>query len=126
MNHTTEADLGRATEKVANRTEELADAAVVKARDAASMARETVRDVGNHIGEAAESLQDKIRRTGHDAADVVSSVTERVRSSANNVREQGFEGLMDDLGSLIKQYPIHAVLIGVGMGFLLARGKRQH
>lgn len=122
MNHTTGTEAGRTKEKIGNRTEELADAAAVKAREAGSKARETAREVGDTIGEAAESIQDKIRRTGRDAADVVSGVTERVRSSATYVQEQGFEGLMDDLGTLIKRYPIHAVLIGVGVGFLLARG----
>ncbi|GKS57968.1 hypothetical protein YTPLAS18_14950 [Nitrospira sp.] len=125
MNHTSEAEVGQAKDTLSNRTDELTDVAAVKAREAASKARETARDVGHSLGEAAESLQDKIRRTGKDAADVVSSVSERVRSSATYVQEQGLEGLMDDVGTLIKRYPIQAVLIGVGVGFLLARGSRD-
>ena len=125
MNHSTEAELGRAKDKLANKAEDLADTAAAKTREAAAKARDTARDVGNTLSEAAESLQDKIRRTGKDAAEVVSTVTDRVRSSASYVQEQGFEGLMDDVGTLVRRYPLQAVLIGVGVGFLLARGLRD-
>ena len=118
MNRSPESELSRAGQNLAQKTEELADAAAVKAR-------QTAHEVDETLGAAAESIQAKIRKTGKDAADVVSSMTDRVRSSAHYVNEQGFDGLMDDLGTLIKRYPIQAVLIGVGVGFFLARGTRD-
>ncbi len=104
-------------EHTVSKTEELADAEAVKARQS---------DEGAEgLGGAADRFEQKLRETSEGVGEVVSAVSNRVRSSAAYLQEQGWGGVLDDIETLIKRYPIHAVLIGAGLGFILARGRSR-
>lgn len=114
MSHSKEAELETAAVNLARKGEELVTGAAAKARA-------TVEEVSERIGEASSAVKDNLRKAGKEAADAVSTVSNRVRSSADYLQEQGIPGIMDDVETLIKRYPLQAVLIGAGIGFLLAR-----
>lgn len=107
-------DMGKAVKQQARKAEDFVDTATAKART-------TIDEVGDRIGEAADSVQEKLQKTGKEAAAVVSNVSDRMRSSADYMREQGLPSIIEDVETLIKRYPTYAVLIGIGIGFLLAR-----
>jgi hypothetical protein len=50
-----------------------------------------------------------------------SSVASGLESTGRYIQEEGISGMVNDLGGLIKRNPVPAVLIGVAIGFLLAR-----
>jgi ElaB/YqjD/DUF883 family membrane-anchored ribosome-binding protein len=105
-------------EQVARRGEELVDKASEKAR-------ETAETVGDKISGASDAIQGKLRETGKEVGEVVSAVSEKVRSSAQYLEESSVQEMVEDVTTLIKRYPIHAVIIGAGIGFLLARGRSR-
>jgi hypothetical protein len=118
MNRSIKTEVTGVGDKLAGKAEGLSDTAITKARKA-------VQTVGEQLGTSTDSIRDKIDRTAEDASEVMSTVTEGVRSSADYLQDQGFSGLMDDVGTLIKRYPIYAMLIGAGIGFTLIRRRTR-
>jgi hypothetical protein len=119
-------------EKKAN---EMAADVATKASEIASSAAQGVSKAATAIGEKAEqsvagvgcgmqSLAGSIREhaplTGvmHTAS---VKVADTLESSGRYLKEEGLHGMAEDLTSLIRRNPIPAVLIGVGIGFLIAR-----
>jgi hypothetical protein len=52
-------------------------------------------------------------------------VASALDSSGRYLEEQGLSGMAEDVTNLIRRNPIPAMLIGVGLGFLLARLTRR-
>lgn len=92
---------------------------------ASDKARETAETVGERIAGASEAIQGKLRDTGKEVGEVVNAVSDKVRSSAQYLEDSSIQEVVEDVTVLIKRYPIHAVLIGAGIGFLLARGRSR-
>lgn len=118
MNRSIKTEVTGVGDKLARKAEDLSDTATTKARKA-------VHSVGEQLGTAADSIREKIDRTVEETSDVMSNVKEGVRSSAAYLQDQGFSDIMDDVGTLIKRYPIYAMLIGAGIGFMLVRRRTR-
>jgi len=75
-----------------------------------------------------ESLGDAIRSREpaqgmlHNAGEAVAS---QLECSGRYLEEQGLKGIGEDVTNLIRRNPIPALLIGVGIGVLLARMVRR-
>lgn len=110
--------LEKTADQVTRKGEELLTKAGDKARD-------TVETVGDKIAGASEAIQGKLRETGKEVGEVVNTVSEKVRSSAHYLEESSMQDVVEDVTVLIKRYPIHAIIIGAGIGFLLARGRAR-
>ncbi len=107
-----------AAENLAQKSEDLVTKAGAKARTTAEGVRE-------QLSEAGTATKGILRKTSKEGADAVSRVTDHVRSSVDVLQEDGFTGIMNDVETLIKRYPIHAVLIGAGIGFIVARTRMR-
>jgi ElaB/YqjD/DUF883 family membrane-anchored ribosome-binding protein len=130
----------------AEKAQELATAAGQKASSVAEKAKETARDAANKAGEMAKNV-------GHKAEDAVSSVGGQMKSLAGTIREKAphegiagstatavantldssgaylqqhnLSGMAEDMTDLIRRYPIQSLLVGIGVGFLLAKATRS-
>lgn len=130
----TEHDKGEVSlgEKKAN--EMVADVAT-KASEMASSAAQGVSKAASTVGEKAEqgvaavgtgmkSLAGSIREhapIGGVMGTASSKVAQTLESSGRYLEEEGLHGMGKDLTNLIRRNPIPAVLIGIGIGFLIAR-----
>jgi len=148
--HDKSKDLGssisQAASDVKNKAADLGSAAVGQAKDAAShlagQAREAASAAGNRLSDAANYA-------GQRADDATSSVGGSMKSLAGQVRQnapregmlgsaagaaagaldrtgqylqdQGLSGMAEDFTGMIRRNPIPALLIGVAVGFLIAR-----
>jgi hypothetical protein len=54
-----------------------------------------------------------------------SRVADTLESGGRYLREEGLRGMGEDLTELVRRNPIPALLIGIGVGFLLARVTRS-
>jgi hypothetical protein len=72
------------------------------------------------VGTAATKAQEM-------AGSAATAVTDTAAGVGTYVQEKGLQGLSEDLTQLIRRYPVPALLVGLGIGFVLARtvGKRQ-
>ena len=130
----------------AEKAQELATAAGQKAASAAEKTKEAAWDAANKAGEMAKNV-------GHKAEDAVSSVGGQMKSLAGTIREKGphegivgstatavantldssggylqehnLSGMAHDTTNVIRRYPIQSLLVGIGVGFLLAKVTRS-
>jgi len=114
-----------------------------KARDAASHAGEAVRDTAQSLGQTASqkaqqatsavaggmhSLADTVRQHTPESG-MLGSATHRVADTLDNtgsyIEDRNLSGMMEDMSGLIRRNPIPAVLLGLGIGFLIGRTLRS-
>jgi hypothetical protein len=121
-----------------------------KAKDMASSVGETVKDAASSVGEMASNAASAV---GHAADRLASGAGTGMRnlgetiqqkgphegmlgsaaravggtlaSGGKYIEEQGFSGMLEDLGGLIRRNPIPAILVGVGIGVLISRALRS-
>ncbi|MGH7846057.1 MAG: hypothetical protein ACREQW_12935 [Candidatus Binatia bacterium] len=99
-----------------------ADQAQESASEAASKAREIASKVGHKVKELAEKVRE---RSPHETVrETTYKVANKLESAGSYLEDKDFESMINDVGSLIRRYPWKSLLIGVGVGFLLARGVR--
>lgn len=139
-------DMQQAGDKARDAANTVAD----KAKEAAGGAYDKLKEAGGHMGDAASSAASA---AGRQAENLTERAGQGMQSLAGTVREQGpqggmlgsatrgvasgleqagkyiedknLSGMADDLTSLIKNNPIPALLLGLGVGFLLGRAIRS-
>jgi ElaB/YqjD/DUF883 family membrane-anchored ribosome-binding protein len=118
---------------VIDRTKDVAHNVADRAKDMAHQAGETadnmVGKVGSGLEAAAGSLRDQAKPSGMLGSGMVgqaaTKVADTLESSGRYLEEQGLSGMAEDFTELIKRNPIPALLIAVGVGFLIARATRS-
>lgn len=76
--------------------------------------------VGKNLASAAEALRGTLPREGR-LVGAARAVTDRLESSGSYLQEQGLMVAVDELESLIRRYPVQALLFGAGLGYALSR-----
>ena len=76
--------------------------------------------VGEKLGSAAVTLRGSLPQEGR-LAGAARAVTDGLESSGHYLQEQGLTGAIDELESVIRRYPIQALLLGAGLGYALSR-----
>lgn len=118
-----------------DKAEDLVSSVVDKAKDAASSVAHTVGEAGSTVGNKAneataavgggmKSLAGAIREnTPHEGVfgTASASVANRMESGGRYLQEEGLGGMAEDVTNMIRRNPIPAVLVGIGVGFLLAK-----
>ena len=121
-----------------------------KARDVATSAADKAKEAVTSIGETASGVACTIGQKAKDATEAVggsmkslaanirentpdqgklgsasSAVACSLESGGRYLQEEGLSGVAQDVGNVIRRNPIPAVLIGIGLGFVLARTMRS-
>jgi hypothetical protein len=121
--------------KAAEQVRDVAGQAADKARDVASSAAQTARGAASYVGQQAEDLTGRLGSGVSSMADTLRSaaphegylgqaagtVADTLDSTGRYIQREGLGGMAGDLTTMIKNNPIPAMLLGVGLGFLLAR-----
>ncbi len=94
------------------------------ASTAGQRAREAASSVGSGMQGFAHTLRENLPREGMMGR-ASSAVADTLESSGRYLQEEGFSGMVDDLSAVIRRNPIPAVLVGLGLGFLLGRTLRS-
>lgn len=76
--------------------------------------------IGQKLESASEVIREKLPREGR-IGEAARAVSDSLESSGTYLQEQGITGVIEDLESMIRRYPIQALLIGAGVGYLLSR-----
>ena len=78
----------------------------------------TAQDMASHLAETVGEVRAKAQET---ATATAGAVTDTVKGAGAYLHEKGLAQLTGDLAALISRYPITSLLVGLGLGFLLAR-----
>ena len=120
---------------VADKAKDMASSAMDKTKDAASAVADKAKDMGSRVGQKADDMAGRAGSALESAADTVrdrgpqsgmlgtaaGKVADTLEGTGRYLREEGISGLAEDLTDLVKRNPIPALLLGLGVGFLLAR-----
>jgi uncharacterized protein YjbJ (UPF0337 family) len=93
-----------------------------KAREFGSTAARKANEAAPVIGEKMESLASVIREKAPQTA---TKVADGLESAGNYLQQKKFEHLGEDFRGLVRQYPLKSLLIGLGLGFLIAGRNRK-
>jgi len=139
---------------VAEQAKDTAGKAVDKAKEAASSfgskAKDVASSVGDMVSNAASSVGSTVSKTAEKATTATGSGVRHLgetikekgpqegmlgnatRAVANTLEEggkyleqEGLSGMMEDVTELIRRNPMPAILVGIGIGFLIGRTLRS-
>jgi hypothetical protein len=111
-----------------DKAQQLASSAGDKASELASSAGQKVEDATAALGEKVKSMAGTLRDRGpHEGmlGSASGAVADTLDHAGRYLQEEGLGGMAEDLTELIRRNPIPALLIGVGIGFLLAKAIRS-
>jgi ElaB/YqjD/DUF883 family membrane-anchored ribosome-binding protein len=127
----TERELDRTAEKLhdtidaaRDRAANLADQAQQSGTQVVDKVDAATTTVGEKLTDVAQTIRDKAPSSGRvaDAADATADTLER---TGNYLREQDLSDIRSDLEGLIRRHPFESLLVGLGVGYLLARSMRR-
>ncbi len=102
---------------VAQQTREAASTVSHKAEGAAAT-------VGEGMTSMAQTLREQAPRTGM-LGSAASNVADTLERGGRYLQEEGLGGMGEELTNLIRRNPLPALLIGFGVGYLIARATRS-
>lgn len=110
-------DVKDKAQQVAGKAQDIGQQAVDRADDATTTVGEKMTDV-------AQTIRDKAPVSGPvaNAADTAANTLERAGSY---LQEQDLADMRSDLEGIIRRHPIESLLVGLGVGYLLARSTRR-
>src|SRR5262245_17012599 len=110
-----------------------------KGKEAASSALKTAGDVASAVGKKAQqataavgsgmqSLGETIHESGpRDGIPgrVTGGVADALENTGKYLEEHGLSGIAEDVTNLVRRNPIPALLVGIGIGYLIAKATRS-
>jgi hypothetical protein len=111
---------GNVADKASHLASNVADTTGHAAAVVGDKAQQGVAAVGGGMKSLAGTIRENSPHEGY-LGSASSSVAESLESGGRYLQEQGLKGMGEDLTELIRKNPIPALLVGIGLGFLLAR-----
>lgn len=82
-------------------------------------------EYGSGTGGIGSNLRSKVDELGatvsNKAGEAAGAVASRVQSARSYLQERDFDELTGEIAAWVRRYPIQACLIGIGLGYLIAR-----
>jgi uncharacterized protein YjbJ (UPF0337 family) len=91
---------------------------------ATSIASEAATAVGETMGSLASVIRDNAPHEG-TIATAATAMAGGLESASSYLQENTYEHIATDLTAVIRRYPVQALLVGVGLGYVLARLTRE-
>jgi hypothetical protein len=107
-----------------DKAKSVAENVTEKAKSAAGFVQEKADEGVAYAGEGVENLGRTVRERGPQAGMLGranAAVADTLEQTGEYLHDKGVTGMAGDLTNLIKKNPIPSILIGVGIGFVLAR-----
>jgi hypothetical protein len=125
-------DFGGEANQFVNKAKETATDAMDKVKQTASNFGETAgkkaAEVSSTVAGSMRNLGEKIRENMPSEGylgQASKTVADGLECGGKYLAQEGLSGLADDIGSAIKRNPLPAVLVGLGLGFLIGRTLRK-
>jgi hypothetical protein len=113
-----------AASKAGEGTQQAAAAAMDKAHELASNAGKKMDEATSALGDRVKSVAGSLRERGpHDGmlGNASGAVADSLDNAGRYLQEEGIVGMAEDVTELIRRNPIPAMLVGVGVGYMLAK-----
>lgn len=90
----------------------------------ATSGAQSMSAVGESIGSLAGVIRDKAPQEGAMGT-AATAVAEKLDVAGSYLQEKDLNHVLGDLSGMIRRYPVPSLLIGLGIGYLLARSTRR-
>jgi ElaB/YqjD/DUF883 family membrane-anchored ribosome-binding protein len=131
----TQRELDRTAENAQNTFENVRDKAQDVAGDVKDRAQQVssqVADkadaatttVGGKMTDVAQTLRDKAPISG-PVADAADTAADTLQRAGTYLQQQDLSDMRADLEGIIRRHPLESLLVGLGIGYLLARSTRR-
>ena len=106
---------------LAHRAQEAGSAVAQKASEFASTAQERAEGARSNVGQGMSSLADRLRQNAPEGTlgTATGAVADRLQQGGRYLQEHDFGDMADDMSNVVRRYPLPALCIGFGVGFLL-------
>jgi hypothetical protein len=111
---------GKFGEKVKDVASAVGDMASNAATAAGKKADDMASSAGSGVKHLGESIKEKGPKDGM-LGTATRAVGDTLESGGKYLEEEGLSGMMEDVTGLIRRNPLPAVLVGIGIGFLIGR-----
>jgi len=102
---------------VADKAQDLGAQAVDRADDATTT-------VGGKMTDVAQTIRDNAPASG-PIANAAGTAADTLEQAGTYLKEQDLSDMRADVEGLIRRYPVQSLLVGLGVGYLLARSMRR-
>jgi len=109
---------------VGQKAQDLASNVGHKAQDLASTVGHKAEDATAAVGSGMHTVADRVREySPHEGmlGSASKAVADSIDSAGKYVEDKNLSGMMEDVTGLIRRNPIPALLLGLGVGFLIGR-----
>lgn len=131
----TQRELDRTADKAQNAAENVRDKAQDIAGDvkdraqhlgtqAVDKADAATTTVGEKMTDAAQTIRERAPVSG-PVADAADTAADTLQRAGNYLQQQDLSDMRADLEGIIRRHPMEALLVGLGLGYLLARSTRR-
>jgi hypothetical protein len=80
--------------------------------------------VGEHVEAAAEVVRDRLPQEGR-MGQASTLLSDQLARAGRYLQRDGVRGLVGNMKTMIRQYPMQSLLLGAGLGYLLSRFHRS-
>lgn len=117
-----------AASQAGEKVQQAASAAMSKAQELAGTASQKVDEATAALGERVRSAGSTLRERGPREGmlgSATGTAADYLEHTGRYIQEEGVVGMAEDIAELIRRNPIPAMMVGVGIGFLLAKMTRR-
>jgi ElaB/YqjD/DUF883 family membrane-anchored ribosome-binding protein len=110
-----------AATSMGHRAQEAASAVGHRASELASTAQDRAEGTLSNVGQGMTSLADQLRQKAPEGTlgTAAGAVADRLQQGGRYLQEHGFNDMADDMTSVVRRYPLPALCLGFGVGFLV-------
>ena len=111
-------------ENALDTAKEVGSAVLGKVGEAASWVREKAEGAASAVGHGIKAVGDTIKDKGPQSGPLgaaASAVGSAVSTGGAYLEEKGLSGIGQDMVDLVRRHPLPSILIGLGLGFMIAR-----
>ena len=105
-----------------NTTQQMASESYGRAKAAATNATNAVSDAAAYVGHQAEGAAAYV---GHKAEDATTRVGGAMENTGHYLKNDGLQHMTKDMTDIIRRNPVPAMLVAVGLGFLIAQASTR-
>jgi uncharacterized protein YjbJ (UPF0337 family) len=123
-----EQEVERRLQEYSDKTGRVVARMSAKAREFGATAAKKANEAAPVIGEKVKSLASAIREKAPRQGKIGTTATKvagGLESASYYLQEKKFEHLGEDVKGLVRRYPLQSLLVGLGLGFLLARRSKK-
>jgi uncharacterized protein YjbJ (UPF0337 family) len=123
-----EQEIERRFQEYGDKTAGVVASVSAKAQEFGATAAKKANEAAPLVGGKMESLATAIRERAPSEGTLgkaTTKVADGLESASHYLQEKKFDHLGEDLMGLVRRYPLRSLLIGLGLGFLLAGRNRK-